>query len=635
MSPREVLQKYWGYADFREKQLEIIESILDGHDALGLLPTGGGKSITFQVPALMLDGITIVVTPLISLMKDQVDNLRARRISAYCLHSGMTRSESQLAMDKARLGKAKMLYVSPERLQSDNFIMEMRRWDLSMIVVDEAHCISQWGYDFRPSYLNISKLRDLFPAAPVLALTASATPAVADDIERQLQFRPGHQRFVKSFNRDNLSYVVRIDEYKERTLMRVLGNTTGTAIVYVRNRRRCRELSEKLEAQGISASYYHAGLESHEKAERQNAWKEDRVRVMVATNAFGMGIDKPDVRVVVHFDLPSSLEEYYQEAGRAGRDGKPSYAVVISNPVDKGTLTRRIAESFPPRDFIAKVYEMAGNFLEVAVGGGYQQIFTFNFKQFCHNFSLPALQTHSALQILSRAQYIDYEDDVHSRARVMILANKSEFYNLNLDPVTDRVFSALQREYTGLFSDYAYIEESLLAHRADVSDTQAHEALLLLSRMRVISYIPKSDLPYIYYCTSREEPRYLVIPTTVYDDRKRSMEDRIGWMKRFVFDHDRCRSQLLLEYFGEKATQPCGCCDVCRAKRQRPMDKSQQRSASDTVLYMASRPAGCTVDEILSTLSCPRAEGIQLLRQLADDRKILIDSTTMLVTVSQ
>ncbi|MCD8386906.1 MAG: RecQ family ATP-dependent DNA helicase [Bacteroidales bacterium] len=619
------LKRYWGYDNFRELQAEIIQSVLDGHDTLGLLPTGGGKSITFQVPAMMLPGLTLIVTPLISLMKDQVDNLRQRGIRAYCLHSGMSRAEARLAMDRCRLGKTKMLYVSPERLQSESFIERLREWDVSLIVVDEAHCISQWGYDFRPSYLKIQGLRRIFPDVPVLALTASATPEVRDDIMLQLGFRPGWQSYAKSFDRPNLSYIVRADDYKERTLLRVMQGTTGSAIVYVRSRRRCRELAELLLREGISAQYYHAGLDPQDKEERQEQWKTGAVRVMVATNAFGMGIDKADVRTVVHFDLPSSLEEYYQEAGRAGRDGLPSYAVAIVAKADKATLTRRLTEAFPPKDYIARVYELAGNFLEVAVGSGYDHIYEFAFGEFCHRFDLKPAVAHAALKILTQAGYVEFVDEVQSRTRVMIILPKADFYSLRLDDKTDRVFSALQRAYTGLFADFTPIEESQLARRAEVREEDVYQALLELARQKVILFIPKKKTPYLYYTTSREEPRYLLLPRAVYEDRRDRMAARIEAVKRFAFDADRCRVQTLLGYFGEKDVAECGTCDVCRMRKVSYKQEAKDVEFAKTRLRQAlAAEASVRLSEFAARLGIKREMVIEAVRDLADAGKVSV-----------
>lgn len=608
---RHTLKKYWGYDAFRPLQEEIITSVLEGHDTLGMLPTGGGKSITFQVPAMMLAGITIVVTPLISLMKDQVDNLARRGIRAGALYSGLTGAEARLVCDRCALGKTKILYVSPERLQARAFADLVRTFDVSLIVVDEAHCISQWGYDFRPSYLRIRDLRSIFPDVPVLALTASATPEVADDIIRQLDFRRGFRRYSKSFDRDNLSYIVRYDEYKERTLVRALAGTTGSAIVYVRSRRRCAELAGMLAAMGIPASYYHAGLDPAEKEERQNAWQSGEVRVMVATNAFGMGIDKPDVRMVVHYDLPSSLEEYYQEAGRAGRDGKPSYALTIVSKSDKGTLTRRLSDTFPEKDFIRRVYELAGNFLDVAVGSGYDQVYDFNFSRFCNVYSLPPGLAHSALKILTQARYIEYVDEVQTRSRAMILARKDEFYNLDLDEATDEVFNALQREYTGLFADYVNISEGAIARRAGVSGQQVYESLLKLSRLRTVSYIPGKSTPYIYYTTSREEPRHVLLPDEVYARRRERMKLRIDAVRRFAFDSTQCRSATILRYFGEDDAPECGRCDVCRARRMGPV-ASDLDSRVKAMMHLDAR-------QIIESLPAhERQVAIDIIRSIRD-----------------
>ena len=595
-----ILRQYWGYDHFRPMQAEIIDSVMAGHDTLGLLPTGGGKSLTFQVPAMMLPGVTLVITPLISLMKDQVDNLADRGIRAVYFHSGLTPREKDLALTRCRLGKAKIAYVSPERLQNERFIAELRTLSTSLIVVDEAHCISQWGYDFRPSYLRIASLRRLVGEdVPVLALTASATPEVTDDIMRHLSFDEPRV-FARSFTRQNLSYIVRYTDSKEPMLLRILTSTTGCSIVYVRSRKRTLELARLLCEAGISAEAYHAGLTPEDKEERQDRWKSDRVRVMVATNAFGMGIDKPDVRLVVHFDLPSSLEEYYQEAGRGGRDGRESLAVIIASRSDKALLTRRINESFPPKDFIAHVYEMAGNFVNVPVGEGYGMVYDFNFSLFCDTFDLPPVPTRNALLILTRAGYLEYIDETTSRSRIMVLMKRDELYNQHLDNDEEEVLQCILRRYTGLFADYVYISELTIAETLRMSSEQVYKALLTLGRLHVIHYIPRKTTPYLIYPTSREEPRYIVIPSDVYERQRERMEQRIDAMKAFTFDTDKCRANTLLRYFGENPGQPCGKCDVCRASRQRTAANAP--ALSDSIRYQASHPGGIAVTALVDSL---------------------------------
>lgn len=628
-SPVDILRRYWGYDSFRPLQSEIIDSFLSGHDTIGLLPTGGGKSITFQVPAMLFDGLTIVVSPLISLMKDQVDNLYDRGVRAVYFHSGLTRRETRLAIDRCSLAKVKLAYVSPERLRQQSFVDELKQWNVSAVVVDEAHCISQWGYDFRPSYLAIRDLRQLFPDAPVLALTASATPDVVADIAAQLEMR-SPAVFAKSFSRDNISYIVRRDEHKEGRLLRVLSNTSGTAIVYVRSRRRCRELASLLMQSGISADYYHAGLSPEEKADRQDRWKRGETRVIVATNAFGMGIDKPDVRVVVHYDLPSSLEEYYQEAGRAGRDGLPSFAVLLAARSDKGLLTRRLSDAFPPKDYILRVYELLGNFLDVEVGGGYDHVYECDFNRFCSTFRLQPAPTRSALSILTRSGYIEFHDETLTMARIMILIDKREFYHLDLDAATETVFQAILRIYTGLFADYVSISESRIASMLGISELDVTTALVVLSRMHVIHYIPRRLSPYVYYPTSRELPRYLVIPLTVYEHQRDRFKTRLDAIRRFAFSDSDCRSQIMLEYFGEKDAPECGVCDVCRDKlRRRPSDSDREAVATE-ILRKIERREYTTVDALIASFPAKRRLAVEVLRDLCDEGRVRVDGNTIL-----
>ena len=620
----DILLRHWGYDSFRPHQREIIESVLDGHDTLGLLPTGGGKSITFQVPAMALPGLTIVVTPLISLMKDQVDNLKNAGIRAAYLHSGLSRREARLAIDRCRLGKMKLLYVSPEKLRGESFVAELKLMNVSLIVVDEAHCISQWGYDFRPSYLKIALLREIFRDVPVLALTATATPEVAEDIKRILEFRPGNVTVAGSFARGNLSYVVRYGDSKADMLMRVLTRTQGTAIVYVRSRRRTKELAEIISSCGISADYYHAGLLPQEKEERQNSWKSGETRVIVATNAFGMGIDKPDVRTVIHYDLPPSLEEYYQEAGRAGRDGNASFAVVLANGRDKGVMSRRLHESFPDKEVIRRVYELAGNFLEVAVGTGYGRLFEFNFGKFCEVYHLQPNIARNSLLILSRAGYIDYVDEIATRSRVMIVAEKDDLYELRLDEESDLVLQTLLRSYPGLFADYVSIYESEITLRSGLNDQQVYEALLRLARSKVIHYVPKRQTPYLMYCTSREEPRHLKLPLAVYEEQRERMRVRIEAMMRFVFTQGECRVKGMLKYFGEKEAKECGQCDQCRETRKsRRTDRTTLQKETERLLR---QPGGHSIDYIAEQLSADRETIIEICRELLDSGKIQSES---------
>ncbi|MCH5246841.1 MAG: RecQ family ATP-dependent DNA helicase [Muribaculaceae bacterium] len=592
-------------------QREIIQSVLDGHDTLGLLPTGGGKSITFQVPALMLEGLTLVITPLISLMKDQVDNLRKIRVKATYIHSGLTNGERNLAIDRCRLGIAKILYLSPEKLLSESFLDELRFFKISLIVVDEAHCISQWGYDFRPSYLKIEKIRNLFPNAPVLALTATATHDVVEDIIKNLGFK-NHNILSNSFKRENLSYIVRRTEDKQGQLLRILSNVDGSIIVYVRSRKRAKELAELLRDNDLSADFYHAGLLPEEKNQKQNKWSKGEIRIIVATNAFGMGIDKSDVRAVVHYDIPSSLEEYYQEVGRGGRDDKHAWAVALISVADKGVLTRRLNESFPPKDFIKNVYDKAGVFLGVAIGDGFNRTYDFNFNIFCERFNLPTSPTRNSMEILTQAGLFEFNEDMRSSARLMILLRKEELYNLRIDNEADRILNQILRMYPGLFSDYVYINEQLIASHLDLTPQTVYEALLRLARNYVIHYVPRRSTPYLYYPTSREEVRHVVIPRTVYEDRRSVMEKRIKSMSDFIFSHDECRSKTILRYFGEENVEDCGHCDVCRAKNK-SIRAEETKRLKKSVEYLLSN--GHDITYILAQFSSSQqSEVIEIIR---------------------
>ena len=612
----QILDKYWGFKQFRPLQEDIIKSVLEGRDTLGLMPTGGGKSLTFQIPTLAMEGIAIVVTPIISLMKDQVDNLISRRIKATYLHAGLSVTENRKVMEKCLNGNYKFLYVSPERLENKNFIDRIKRLNVCLIVVDEAHCISQWGYDFRPSFLNIAKLRKVFPSTPVLALTATATAVVVDDIQDKLEFK-AHNVFKKSFVRSNISYVVRKTTEKVSELIHIMKSVPGSGIVYVRSRKRTKIISDELKRNGISADYYHAGLNIEEKEDKQNKWKNDEIRVIVATNAFGMGIDKPDVRLVVHVDVPNSLEEYYQEAGRAGRDGKRAYAVMLVKQTDKALLKRHISEAFPEKDFIKKVYERTGNFLEVAVGEGYGQMLDFNFNLFCRTFNLPVLPTHNALRILSQAGYIEFIEEIETQSRVMILANKEQLYNIpTVTPRADEVLQAILRTYSGLFADYVFINEDVISYRYNLPQSTIYDALIELTKLHILHYIPRKRTPYVIYTTSREEPQYLLIPKVIYEDLRRRMEQRVDAVLTYCYDDKICREKYLVEYFGEQAAHRCGHCDTCIELRKRENHSAQD--VQEGILYMTQiRPR--TLKELVATLSFPKDEVIDMVSFLVDE----------------
>jgi ATP-dependent DNA helicase RecQ len=597
----EILKHYWGFDDFRGIQREIIESIGSGHDTLGLMPTGGGKSITFQVPALQMEGVCIVVTPLIALMKDQVLHLKQKGIPAAAIFSGQSREEIITTLENCIFGKTKLLYVSPERLSSPIFQTKCKHMHVSFITVDEAHCISQWGYDFRPSYLHISDIRKLHPDVPVLALTATATPQVVDDIQEQLDFKE-KRVFQMSFERKNLAYVVRHTTDKQEELTHILKSIDGCAIVYVRSRKKARETAELINDIGISATFYHAGLDSIEKDKRQKDWQTDQTRVMVATNAFGMGIDKPDVRLVIHTDCPDSPEAYFQEAGRAGRDGKKAYAVLLYNGNDHAKLDKRIIDTFPEKDYIKEVYEHLSYYYQIAVGAGYNITFEFDIDEFCRKFKHFPIQVDAALKILTRAGYIDYTEEQDTKARVKFLIGRDQLYRLEGNtPQEDKVIVALLRSYGGLFSDYCFIDESLIAQQAGINKQQAYFTLRSLTQKHILNFIPSKRTPYIRYSQRREDSENVMIGQDIYEDRKKQFQTRIYAMLEYATNDEVCRSRQLLKYFGEMTDHDCGQCDVCLSHRSEGMvSESIQNQAKEMILQQLADSKRHPLEELLN-----------------------------------
>ena len=623
---QEILRQYWGYDDFRPLQGDIIRSVGSGVDTLGLMPTGGGKSITFQVPALSLSGVCVVVTPLIALMKDQVENLRSRNIKAVAVYSGLTRDEILVALDNCILGDYKFLYVSPERLATDIFIAKLQQMKVSLLAVDESHCISQWGYDFRPSYLKIADIRAYIPDVPVLALTATATPEVVEDIQKQLHFKNG-KVFKKSFARKNIAYIVRHTEDKMGQMLRILSSVPGTSIVYVRSRKKTKEVSDWLNAQGVTADFYHAGLTNEMKDQKQQDWKSDRCRVIVATNAFGMGIDKPDVRTVIHLDLPDTLEAYFQEAGRAGRDEQKAYAILLYNKSDNAKLNKRVADGFPEKTFIERVYNSLCNYYEIGVGYGLDSVFDFSLGDFCSVFKFPLLPTYSALKILDNAGYLELTDDEDHQSRVMFIVNRNDLYDFHPDSqFHEELVKILLRSYTGLFTEYAFIDESLLAKRLNASRDDVYQGLIALSKWRIINYVPGKKTPVVVFTRSRVDLPHLVISKEVYEKRKERFVKRIESVLSYAQSQDRCRSRMLLHYFGEEESEPCGCCDYCLNKKKRAMTHVDYGEIKQAVLGLLS-DGPMQLTSLVGSLGYEEEKVLDVLRLMQDAGELRTDAT--------
>lgn len=625
MSYKEILKKYWGYDNFRPLQEDIIASVGSGKDTLGLMPTGGGKSITFQVPAMAMEGICLVITPLIALMKDQVANLRARGIKAAAIYAGMTYPAMMETFSNCIYGNYKFLYVSPERLGTRAFLEQLPNLNVCLIAVDESHCISQWGYDFRPSYLKIAEIRKQLPGVPVLALTATATPAVVDDIQDKLEFRE-HNVFRKSFLRQNLAYIVRKTEDKPQQLLNILKAVPGTSVVYVRNRKKTVEVADFLKKAGIAAHHFHAGLTNATKDKIQDGWKSGEYRVIVATNAFGMGIDKADVRTVIHIDIPDSLEAYFQEAGRAGRDEQKAYAVLLYDSNDIAKLKKRISDTFPPREKITEVYNSLANYFQIAVECGEGGSHDFDLMEFCATFKIPMLTAHNALKILELAGYIEYKEEDEAYSRVMFLGHRDDLYSSDCTASEEKVINHLLRNHTGLYSSYAIIHEGEIALKEELSTPDVTSVLIELSRRRIINYIPHKVTPIIFYTQNRVPERYLDISRSVYEVRKEKFTQLIHSIIDYATNTTQCRSRMLLSYFGEDGAKDCGVCDVCLARKK---NGNIPTGTEDKILTLL-RDGEKSIDEVIEDLRISKDDVIKAVRHLADEGKIKILEHTKL-----
>lgn len=619
----DILKRYWGFEQFRGIQKDIIESIGSGRDTLGLMPTGGGKSITFQVPALAQKGLCLVVTPLIALMKDQVANLKSRYIKAAAIYSGMKHNDVITILENCIFGDYKFLYVSPERLSSEIFLKKIRRVNVTMITVDEAHCISQWGHDFRPAYREIVKIRNCFPTAPILALTATATDEVIEDIQQQLAFKEKNV-FRMSFERKNLTYIVRYTENKPQELIHILNKTQGSAIIYTQNRKKTQETAAFLNENGFTAEFYHAGLSPEAKDEREERWKNGTSRIMVATNAFGMGIDKPNVRIVIHTDLPSSVEAYFQEAGRAGRDGQRAYAVILYAKSDNRIIKKRIYDNFPEKEFIRNIYEHICYYYKMALGDGLNCTFEFTLTDFCHTYHFPVLQTDSALRILTRMGYLEYIEEMEYASSVMFIIERDELYKLREGSADmELLITTILRNYCGIFSEQVYIDERLLSKLTNITRHRIYEILVTLHQRRIIIYRPSKKTPLITFTRHRVLPEELRFEKEIYDDRKNAFEKRIDYIAQYVQRSDKCRSRILLEYFGEKNIKNCEYCDFCikqgKARENHPKDDS----GTQKLMTLLSDGKQHDTSELYS-LPISKERLKQILRNLADEEKITI-----------
>ena len=619
---QQILIRYWGYPDFRPVQEDIIKSVAAGHDTLGLLPTGGGKSLTFQVPTLAGDGMCLVITPLIALMKDQVEKLIQKGIRAMALHSGLSREEIDIGLNNAIYGNYKFLYVSPERLTTDIFRIRLPQMNLSLVTVDEAHCISQWGYDFRPSYLKIAELREIIPDIPFLALTATATGKVIEDIQKKLQFREKNV-LRASFQRKNLVYTVKHVEDKDRYLLDLLHQLNGSGIIYARSRKKTRDLANYLKQEKISCDYYHAGLQQESRSRKQSEWMTGHIRVIIATNAFGMGIDKPDVRFVIHMDIPDSIESYFQEAGRAGRDSKTAHAVLLYSPSDKKSVEQRISRNYPEIDEIKQIYRAIGNYYQIPVGTARNQVFDFNVADFAARYKLSIMTIYSSLKFLQLEGYIELTEEIFNPSRLKFLVSRDELYKFQIANVDfDAFIKLILRTYTGLFTDYVTIYEGSLANQAKVKPELIIQYLRRLGSMGIIRYISQKKTPVIIFTEERLDVKSLHISKEHYLDRKKEYVDRLDTLMEYASGSNRCRSLYLLAYFGEKGRDKCGQCDVCMKDQDLDVNKYEfDRAVEQARTLLRKKPL--SLDELVKELALPREKSIIVIRWLLDYNKIL------------
>ncbi len=618
---QQILMRYWGHPKFRPLQEDIIKSVSAEKDTLGLMPTGGGKSVTFQIPSLAKDGICIVVTPLISLMKDQVENLKGKDIKAAAVYSGMSRSEIDITLDNCIYGDYKFLYVSPERISTELFRIRAAKMNVNLITVDEAHCISQWGYDFRPSYLKIAGLRDLHPEVPILALTATATEDILDDIQEKLGFRSKHV-LRTSFERKNLIYKVLDIEDKLKQLTRLVAGIRGSGIVYVRTRKHAREVAEELARQKISATYYHAGLDYHVRESRQEDWMAGKYRIIVATNAFGMGIDKADVRLVAHYDIPDSVESYFQESGRAGRDDKPAESILLINRSDRSRMDKRVLVKFPELKAIKNIYEALGNYFQIPVGGGKNMVFDFNIADFSSRYKMNLLVVYNSLKTLEREGYIELTEEIKNPSRVHFLIERDGLYRFQVaNKSFDGFIKLLLRSYTGVFTEYVNINESFLARKAKISEEVVKQYLEKLSSLKIIQFIPQKKSPYLIFTEERLDKKNLIISHENYVKRKEGFILRQDRIWQYATSQAKCRSQFLLEYFGDHESLRCGQCDVCTKRNELDMSAYEFDLILDQIKDTLKKEA-IPLETLVVKSGMAEEKVLKVIRFLIDNDKI-------------